>query len=70
MGQSLLIKAIGTLGCEFMAVYGMTETAGTVISMGPADHDPGGPRAGPAPDDAKITRSVDDLPTRWRASRR
>jgi len=46
MGQSLLIKAIGTLGCEFMAVYGMTETAGTVISMGPADHDPGGPRAG------------------------
>ncbi len=45
MGQSLLIKAIATLSCEFMAVYGMTETAGTVISMGPADHDPGGPRA-------------------------
>ena len=46
MGQSLLVNAIGTLGCEFMAVYGMTETAGTVISMAPADHDPGGPRAG------------------------
>ena len=46
MGQSPLIKAIDVLGCEFMAVYGMTETAGTVISMRPADHDPGGPRAG------------------------
>jgi acyl-CoA synthetase (AMP-forming)/AMP-acid ligase II len=46
MGQSPLIKAIDILGCEFMAVYGMTETAGTVISMSPADHDPGGPRAG------------------------
>src|ERR1700722_20164286 len=45
MGQSPLIKAIDVLGCEFMAVYGMTETAGTVISMRPADHDPGGPRA-------------------------
>jgi acyl-CoA synthetase (AMP-forming)/AMP-acid ligase II len=46
MGSALLLDAMRVLGCEFMAVYGMTETAGSVISMAPKDHDPGGPRAG------------------------
>jgi long-chain acyl-CoA synthetase len=46
IGSALLLKAIGVLGCEFMAVYGMTETAGTVISLPPNDHEPVGPRAG------------------------
>ncbi len=46
MSEALLRRAIRTLGCGFMAVYGMTETAGTVLALPPEDHDPGGPRAG------------------------
>lgn len=46
IGSALLLDAMRVLGCEFMAVYGMTETAGTVVSMAPEDHDPDGPRAG------------------------
>lgn len=45
MNAPLLSRAIKELNCEFMAVYGMTETAGTVIQMSPKDHDPDGPRA-------------------------
>jgi long-chain acyl-CoA synthetase len=46
MNEPLLLRAISKLGCGFMAVYGMTETAGTVLALAPDDHDPGGPRAG------------------------
>lgn len=45
MGESLLESAIGALGCEFLGVYGMTETSGTVVALAAEDHDPGGPRA-------------------------
>ena len=45
MTESLLLSAIDVLGCEFLGVYGMTETSGTVVVLAPADHDPGGPRA-------------------------
>ena len=45
MTEALLLRAIEVLGCEFLGVYGMTETAGTVLVLEPADHDPGGPRA-------------------------
>lgn len=45
MSEALLQSAIVALGCEFLGVYGMTETAGTVVSLLAADHDPGGPRA-------------------------
>ena len=45
MGETQLLKAIALFGCDFMGVYGMTETAGTVVSLAPEDHDPGGPRA-------------------------
>lgn len=45
MTEALLRRAIDVLGCGFMAVYGMTETAGTVVSLAPDEHDPGGPRA-------------------------
>ncbi len=38
-----------------MGVYGMTETAGSVVSLQPEDHDPGGPRAG-------LLRSVGKAP--------
>jgi acyl-CoA synthetase (AMP-forming)/AMP-acid ligase II len=46
MTEALLLRAIDALGCAFLGVYGMTETAGSVTALAPADHDPGGPRAG------------------------
>ena len=46
MTEPLLRRAIDRFGCAFLGVYGMTETAGTVVCLDPADHDPGGPRAG------------------------
>lgn len=45
MGESVLLKGLAKLQCKFLGVYGMTETAGTVISLAEADHDPGGRRA-------------------------
>lgn len=46
MTEALLLRAIEGLGCAFLGVYGMTETAGSVTALAPEDHDPGGPRAG------------------------
>ena len=45
MNEALLLDAIRVLGCEFMGVYGMTETSGTVVALLPADHDPSGSRS-------------------------
>ena len=45
MGETQLLKAMALFGCDFMGVYGMTETAGSVTALAPEDHDPGGPRA-------------------------
>lgn len=43
-------EALGTVLTTFRApmyqVYGMTETTGAITQLDPADHDPGGPRAG------------------------
>jgi acyl-CoA synthetase (AMP-forming)/AMP-acid ligase II len=32
-------------GCDFIQVYGLTETTGGITCLPPEDHDPGGPRA-------------------------
>lgn len=40
MTETLLRRAIDVLNCAFLGVYGMTETAGTVVVLQPADHDP------------------------------
>jgi long-chain acyl-CoA synthetase len=45
MGDTLLRRAMSVLGCGFIQAYGMTETAGTVAVLVPADHQPEGPRA-------------------------
>lgn len=45
MGDVLLRRAIKTLGCGFMHAYGMTESAGTVVCLGPDMHDPDGPNS-------------------------
>lgn len=45
MTDALLLRAIDQLGCEFLGVYGMTETSGTVSVLEPGDHEPGGDRS-------------------------
>lgn len=45
MGDVLLRRAMATLGCSFIHAYGMTESSGTVVCLGPELHDPDGPNA-------------------------
>jgi acyl-CoA synthetase (AMP-forming)/AMP-acid ligase II len=46
IGDAVLRRAIAVLGCDFTQAYGMTETAGSIVALAPADHDPDGPHAG------------------------
>ena len=43
--ETLLLRAMQVFGCRFGHAYGMTETSGTVVTLAPEDHDPGGPLA-------------------------
>nr|WP_246347204.1 AMP-binding protein [Sphingomonas jinjuensis] len=43
IGEPLLRRALALFGCAFSHAYGATETAGTVISLPPEQHDPDGP---------------------------
>ena len=45
IGATLLRRAIVTFGCGFSHAYGMTESAGTIVSLPACDHDPDGPHA-------------------------
>lgn len=40
MTEAQLREAIAVFGCQYGQYYGMTETAGTVVYLPPADHDP------------------------------
>ncbi len=40
IGDAVLRRAIEVLGCSFMQNYGMTETAGSIVALRPADHRP------------------------------
>jgi long-chain acyl-CoA synthetase len=40
----VLREAVEVFGCGFCQNYGMTETAGTIVYLPPADHDPSGNR--------------------------
>ena len=40
--DSVLSKAMETFGCEFIQVYGLTETTGAITQLDPEDHDPAG----------------------------
>ncbi len=40
--DKVLTKAMATFGCDFIQVYGLTETTGAVTQLDPADHDPEG----------------------------
>ena len=45
IGDAVLRRALDVLGCQFLQAYGMTETAGTIVTLPPEAHDPDGPRA-------------------------
>lgn len=49
--QQTLAEAIDAMGCQFLGVYGMTETAGSVTALLPEEHHPSGR-------DAHLLRSV------------
>jgi long-chain acyl-CoA synthetase len=38
----LLKECMAVFGCGFVQMYGMTETAGTIVALPPEDHDPNG----------------------------
>jgi long-chain acyl-CoA synthetase len=43
--EETLKLVMRTFGCDFVQVYGMTETTGAITKLAAADHDPDGPRA-------------------------
>ena len=43
--EAVLVEGMETFGCDFIQVYGLTETTGGVTCLPAEDHDPGGPRA-------------------------
>ena len=43
IGEALLRRAIAAFGCGFSHAYGMTESAGTIVSLPAREHDPDGP---------------------------
>lgn len=43
--QPVLLGGMETFKCDFMQVYGLTESGGAVTVLTSEDHDPGGPRA-------------------------
>src|SRR5690606_25364588 len=45
ISEEVLVRAMKTFGCDFIQVYGLTETSGAITAMPPEDHDPSGPRA-------------------------
>ena len=42
IGEILLRRALAAFGCGFSHAYGMTESAGTIVSLPARDHDPDG----------------------------
>jgi fatty-acyl-CoA synthase len=44
ISEKVLIEAMRTFKCNFMQVYGLTETTGAVTALPPEDHDPEGPK--------------------------
>ena len=47
MPLPLLREGLRVIGCGFVQLYGMTETCGAIVALGPEDHDPeGGPKMG------------------------
>jgi len=45
ISETLLLRALKVFGCGFSHAYGLTESSGTVITLPPDAHDPGGKHA-------------------------
>ncbi len=43
--NEVLLRSMQTFRCDFIQVYGLTETTGAITQLDAADHDPEGPRA-------------------------
>ena len=43
ISEEVLVGCLERFGCDFMQVYGLTETNGGIVQLPPADHDPRGP---------------------------
>lgn len=44
ISEKVLVEAMRTFRCDFLQVYGLTETTGAVTCLRPEDHDPEGPK--------------------------
>jgi acyl-CoA synthetase (AMP-forming)/AMP-acid ligase II len=44
ISEKVLVDALRTFRCDFMQVYGLTETTGAITMLPPEDHDPDGPK--------------------------
>jgi acyl-CoA synthetase (AMP-forming)/AMP-acid ligase II len=44
ISERVLVEAMRTFKCNFMQVYGLTETTGAITALAPGDHDPEGPK--------------------------
>jgi acyl-CoA synthetase (AMP-forming)/AMP-acid ligase II len=45
ISDKVLVDALRIMKCNFLQVYGLTETSGAITYLPPEDHDPDGPRA-------------------------
>lgn len=45
ISEEVLVRSMEVFGCDFVQVYGLTETTGAITDLAPEDHDPGGPKA-------------------------
>ena len=61
--DAVLVKGMETFGCEFIQVYGLTETTGAITQLDGVDHDPEG-----RPEPAALVREA--LPVGRGADRR
>jgi long-chain acyl-CoA synthetase len=43
ISERMLVQALSTFDCNFVQLYGMTETTGAITLLRPEEHDPGGP---------------------------
>lgn len=43
--EAVLVEGMEVFGCDFIQVYGLTETTGGITCLPAEDHDPGGPRS-------------------------
>ena len=44
IADAVLVRAMRTFKCNFLQVYGLTETTGAITCLPPEDHDPEGPK--------------------------